>query len=135
MKISSRCFKFAKNWEILYVNAFEVSLLSKNVHLYVFTCIVCLQLRNAIKFHFNYATPTIAQQDEMVPQAKRPQKKRAVTAFADVMAHLKRGQRNVVEREAPSSTHSTGPRTLSFTPQTTPVSQARQPNVELVFED
>ena len=77
-------------------------------------------LRNAIKFHFNYATPTVALGEETMPMAKRPHKRRAVTAYADVMAHLKRGQRNVVEKSAPNSTHSTAPRALRFTPQSTP---------------
>ena len=82
-----------------------------------------MQLRNAIKFHFNYATPTMQLNEENdIPLAKRHHKRRrAVTAYADVMAHLKKGQRNVVQKEAPGSTHSTGPRALSFTPQTTPM--------------
>lgn len=90
-------------------------------------------LRNAIKFHFNYATPTVALGEEAMPVAKRAQKRRAVTAYADVMAHLKKGQRNVIERDAPSSTHSTAPRALRFTPQSTP-QPARKTATELDFE-
>jgi hypothetical protein len=93
-----------------------------------------MQLENAVKFHFNYATPNIGQAEENLPQAKRFTKKRAVTAYADVVAHLKRGkQRNVVPMEAPGSGNSTGPRTLRFTPQTTPLS--RQTTIELDFDD
>lgn len=90
-------------------------------------------LRNAVKFHFNYATPTVALGEETMPFAKRPQKRKAVTAYADVVAHLKRGQRNVIEREAPSSTHSTAPRALRFTPQSTPQA-ARNTATELDFD-
>lgn len=90
-------------------------------------------LRNAIKFHFNYATPTMALGEETMPMAKRPQKRRAVTAYADVMAHLKKGQRNVIEKTAPSSTHSTAPRALRFTPQSTPQA-TRNTATELEFD-
>lgn len=90
-------------------------------------------LRNAIKFHFNYATPTVALGEETMPLAKRPSKRRAVTAYADVMAHLKRGQRNVVEMTAPSSTHGTAPRALRFTPQSTPQA-TRNTATELDFD-
>lgn len=92
-----------------------------------------LQLREAVRFHFNYATPTMATADDCLPEARKPKRRKAVTALAGVMAHLKRGQRNVVERDAPSSANSTGPRALSFTPQTTPVS--RNPTAELKFKD
>ena len=82
-----------------------------------------MQLRNAIKFHFNYATPMMQlNEEDAMPLAKRHHKRRrAVTAYADVVAHLQKGQRNVVQKEAPGSTHSTGPRALRFTPQTTPL--------------
>lgn len=79
-----------------------------------------MQLRNAVKFHFNYATPVVAAHEDAAPQAKRPAKKRALTAYADVMAHLRRGQRHVVESEPSVSEQSTGPRALSFTPLQTP---------------
>ncbi|WPT16705.1 F-box protein [Picochlorum sp. SENEW3] len=98
---------------------------------------VCKDLRNtlreAVKFHFNYATPTVAAAEDCLPEAKKPKRRKAVTAYAGVMAHLKRGQRNVIERDAPNSANSTGPRALSFTPQTTPVS--RNPTAELKFKD
>lgn len=100
----------------------------------LFSISLLMQLENAVKFHFNYATPNIGQAEEYLPQAKRPTKKRAVTAYADVVAHLRRGkQRNVVPMEAPGSGNSTGPRTLRFTPQTTPLS--RQTTIELDFDD
>ena len=109
-------------------------------------------LKNAIKFHFNYATPMAMaskagaglgapfpasgdispdpEDKAIMPMARRPQKKRAVTAYADVLGHLKKGgQRNVVTKEAPSgSTHSlAAPRALMFsTPQTTPTSLQQQ---------
>lgn len=95
--------------------------------------IIIMQLREAVKFHFNYATPTVAAAEDCLPEAKKPKRRKAVTAYAGVMAHLKRGQRNVIERDAPNSANSTGPRALSFTPQTTPVS--RNPTAELKFKD
>lgn len=95
--------------------------------------VLALQLREAVRFHFNYATPTMATADDCLPEARKPKRRKAVTALAGVMAHLKRGQRNVVERDAPSSANSTGPRALSFTPQTTPV--ARNPTAELKFKE
>ena len=79
---------------------------------------VCKQLREtleeAIKFHFNYATPSRGGgggggmcNDDMTPTAalaaavaaRRPERRRAVTAVANVMAHLR--QRNVRALPAP----------------------------------
>lgn len=101
---------------------------------------LCEILQNAIQFHFNFATPTAGAASKgeqirenskiLMPFARRPQKKRAVTAYADVLGHLKRGgQRNVIEKEGPtSSTQSlAAPRALMFnTPQTTPTSLQQQ---------
>ena len=101
---------------------------------------LCETLKNAIQFHFNFATPTavmaskseeIIQDDKIrMPLARRPQKRRAVTAYANVLGHLKRGgQRNVIEKEGPSSSTQSlaAPRALTFnTPQTTPTSLQQQ---------
>ena len=104
-------------------------------------------LKNAIKFHFNFATPMAMAamgtanganggplnhahgRNGLGPLVRRPQKKRAVTAYADVLGHLKKGgQRNVIKEAPSSSTHSlAAPRALMFnTPQTTPTSLQQQ---------
>lgn len=97
-------------------------------------------LKNAIQFHFNFATPTAVAASKgeqirgnnkvLMPLARRPQKKRAVTAYADVLGHLKRGgQRNVIDKEGPTSSMQSlaAPRALMFnTPQTTPTSLPQQ---------
>ena len=101
---------------------------------------LCQTLKNAIQFHFNFATPiamaapkgqrTRDNSKVFMPPARRPLKKRAVTAYADVLGHLKKGgQRNVIEKEAPTSSSQSlaAPRTLMFnTPQTTPTSLQQQ---------
>jgi hypothetical protein len=102
-------------------------------------------LKNAIKFHFNFATPTAmavpdgglildTNQKHLMPLGRRPQKRRAVTAYMDVMAHLRKGQRNVIEKEAPttSTQSAAAPRALMFnTPQTTPTSLQPLPAVSV----
>ena len=105
------------------------------ISLYVSTTFLLLQLREAIRFHFNYATPSrITLQDNTPPTAAhRPDRRKAVTALADVMAHLRqRNQRTIAAAGAchpQGSAHSTGPRILSFTPQGTPMSRLGTPRI------
>ena len=89
---------------------------------------VCHQLadtlRNAIRFHFNYATPFRPIAEEITPGLPRPEryKKRAVTNLAAVMAEISKGGRlaaviaarggTVRGSSTPSS--STAPRALNF---------------------
>lgn len=70
--------------------------------------------------------------EEHAPQAaRRPDRRRAVTALDDVMAHLR--QRNhrsaaaIAPLNPPGSAHSARPRILSFTPQATPRSRLGTP--------
>jgi hypothetical protein len=99
--------------------------------------LVCKQLKTtlhqAIKWHFNYATPSrMALADRTPAAARRPERRRQVTALADVMAHLRqRNQRTyaaaVPPQNPPGSAQSTGPKMLSFTPQATPMSRLGTP--------
>lgn len=109
------------------------SIQSMHIHHHTFSIqytvlYITLQLRDAIKFHFNYATPSRMITEEQTLHAKRPERKKAVTALSDVLAHLRRHQRQVAaptrlgQSNAPGSTQSTKPRMLSFTPQVTPLS-------------
>lgn len=89
--------------------------------------LVCKQLsktlQNAIAFHFNYATPSRMNANCISPgmnlQARRMDRRRNITAIADVLAHLRRGPR-IVSGLRQRPTGSTGPRILSFTPAATP---------------
>lgn len=111
--------------------------------------LVCKQLhgtlREAIRFHFNYATPSRGAPAEgaspalAAVAARRPDRRRAVTAFSDVLAHLRqRSQRAAAgppplphtgNAAAPGSTQSARPRMLSFTPQATPMSRLGTPQL------
>jgi hypothetical protein len=99
--------------------------------------LVCKQLKTtlhqAIKWHFNYATPSRMALAERTPAAaRRPERRRQVTALADVMAHLRQRNQRTYAAAAPppnppGSVHSTGPKMLSFTPQATPMSRLGTP--------
>ena len=74
----------------------------------------------------------MALADRTPTAARRPERRRQVTALADVMAHLRqRNQRTYAAalppQNPPGSTHSTGPKMLSFTPQATPHSRLGTP--------
>lgn len=102
-----------------------------------------MQLKNAIQFHFNYVTPSrgTAEADQTpIILKKRPERRKAVTALADVMAHLqwRRGHSRSSSALVPPATDATqslqalqslasGPRVLSFTPAGTPLSAAAPP--------
>lgn len=88
-------------------------------------------LQDAVRFHFNYATPCRQNEvDGPTPEAKRArrqERRRNITAFADVLAHLRKGQRGVSgamrreEHQQHAPMGSTGPRVLRFTPASTPI--------------
>lgn len=100
-----------------------------------------LQLKNAVQFHFNYVTPSrgTAEGQSQTPQQnniilkKRPEKRKAVTALADVMAHLRRvhsRSSSYIVPQGPTACPqgfqhlqglASGPRVLSFTPAGTPL--------------